>query len=74
MENSLSLYLDLCSQVYYGLPISLESYHISQMNSLSPSILEKTTKVDKETKINFKECSVTKNNTQNTHTKEVPYP
>jgi len=50
MENSLSLYLDQCSQVYYDLPIFLVSCRIFQMNSLSPSILKNITRFNKETK------------------------
>lgn len=50
MENSLSLYPDQCSQVYYGLPRSLVSYRIFQMNSLSPSILKNITKINKAKK------------------------
>lgn len=64
MENSLSLYPDQCSQVYYDLPISLVSYHIFQMNSLSPSILKNITKVNIREENNFKECSMTENNNQ----------
>lgn len=76
MENSLSLYQDQCSQVYYGLPISLESYHISQMNSLSPSILKNRnkTKFDKETKLNFKECSMTKASLRTNTQKNCVFP
>lgn len=70
MENSLSLYLDQCSRVYYDLPISLVSYHIFQMNSLSPSILKNITKVNRD-KNNFKECSLTENNTHNMNKKKV---